>query len=70
MVPIYSVQSWLALYFWSQKVYVETGRACYEAYVIYALVRFLRDFLGETVEEQIRAQKKSQGRRAANIVIT
>jgi hypothetical protein len=55
MVPIYSVQSWLALYFWPQKVYLETGRECYEAYVIYAFVRLLRDFLGETVEEQIRA---------------
>jgi hypothetical protein len=55
MVPIYSVQSWLALYFWPQKVYLETGRECYEAYVIYAFVRLLRDFLGETEEEQIRA---------------
>jgi hypothetical protein len=55
MVPIYSVQSWLALYFWPQKVYLETGRECYEAYVVYAFVRLLRDFLGETEEEQIRA---------------
>lgn len=31
MVPIYAVQSWLALYWPDKKVYIETPRDCYEA---------------------------------------
>jgi hypothetical protein len=55
MVPIYAIQSWLALYFWPQKVYLETSRECYEAYVIYAFVKMLMEALGDTEADQIKA---------------
>ena len=54
MVPIYAIQSWLALYFWPQKVYLETSRECYEAYVIYAFVKMLMEALGDTEADQIK----------------
>lgn len=35
MVPIYSLDSWIALKYPSIAIYVDTCRECYEAYVIY-----------------------------------
>ena len=47
MVPIYALESWLALLFRSQRIYLETAREAYEAYVIYSFGRLLLEFLGE-----------------------
>ncbi len=47
MVPIYSVESWLALRFNRQKVYLETAREAYEAYVVYSLYKLMREYLGD-----------------------
>jgi hypothetical protein len=47
MVPIYAVESWLALRFNQQKVYLETAREAYEAYVVYSLYKLMREFLGD-----------------------
>ncbi|KAJ0006092.1 hypothetical protein NQD34_013365 [Periophthalmus magnuspinnatus] len=45
MVPIYSLDSWLALRYPSLAIYVDTCRECYEAYVIYNFLVFLLNFL-------------------------
>mmetsp|Transcript_18322 Transcript_18322/g.28548 ORF Transcript_18322/g.28548 Transcript_18322/m.28548 type:complete len:280 (+) Transcript_18322:150-989(+) len=50
MIPIYSVESWLALRFNDQKLYLETAREAYEAYVVYSFFKLMREFLGEKQE--------------------
>ncbi|XP_027131732.1 transmembrane protein 184C-like [Larimichthys crocea] len=45
MVPIYSLDSWLALRYPNLAIYVDTCRECYEAYVIYNFLVFLLNFL-------------------------
>mmetsp|Transcript_19396 Transcript_19396/g.40756 ORF Transcript_19396/g.40756 Transcript_19396/m.40756 type:complete len:406 (-) Transcript_19396:240-1457(-) len=44
MVPIYAVQSWLALRFKGQKVYLETLREAYESWVIYSFFMLMLEF--------------------------
>ena len=41
MVPIYAVNSWLALRFVNASIYLDTVRECYEAYVLYNFFAFL-----------------------------
>jgi hypothetical protein len=50
MVPLYSVESWLALRFHRVALYIETFRECYEAYVIFSFLYFLIALLGEEVQ--------------------
>ncbi|XP_060155688.1 transmembrane protein 184C isoform X1 [Globicephala melas] len=45
MVPIYSLDSWIALKYPSIAIYVDTCRECYEAYVIYNFMGFLTNYL-------------------------
>ncbi|XP_036814279.1 transmembrane protein 184C-like isoform X2 [Oncorhynchus mykiss] len=45
MVPIYSVDSWIALRYPRIAIYVDTCRECYEAYVIYNFLIFLLNYL-------------------------
>uniref|UniRef100_A0A8C6Q4A9 Transmembrane protein 184C n=1 Tax=Nothobranchius furzeri TaxID=105023 RepID=A0A8C6Q4A9_NOTFU len=45
MVPIYSLDSWIALKYPSIAIYVDTCRECYEAYVIYNFMTFLLNYL-------------------------
>ncbi len=54
MVPVYSIQSWCALRFNDQKIYLESFREVYEAYAIYNFYSLLRDFLGSSDEERSR----------------
>ncbi|EKX48282.1 hypothetical protein GUITHDRAFT_162440 [Guillardia theta CCMP2712] len=46
MVPIYSIESWLALRFNDHKLIMETLREAYEAYVVYSFFRLLLEFMG------------------------
>ncbi|XP_035283280.1 transmembrane protein 184C isoform X2 [Anguilla anguilla] len=46
MVPIYSLDSWIALKYPGIAIYVDTCRECYEAYVIYNFMIFLLNYLG------------------------
>ena len=52
MVPVYSIQSWCALRFNDQKIYLESFREVYEAYAIYNFYSLLRDFLGKDDDER------------------
>ncbi|XP_077333129.1 transmembrane protein 184C [Lithobates pipiens] len=45
MVPIFSVDSWVALKYPDIAIYVDTCRECYEAYVIYNFMIFLLNYL-------------------------
>ena len=45
MVPIYSIDAWLALRFKEVAIYLDTLRECYEAYVIYNFMAYLLAFL-------------------------
>lgn len=47
MVPIYAVDSWLALCYPSSAIYFNTMRSCYEAYVIYSFYSFLLTCLAD-----------------------
>ena len=46
MVPIYSIESWLAMRFHTQAIYIETLRDLYESYVLYSFTQFLIQVLG------------------------
>jgi Organic solute transporter Ostalpha len=46
MVPLYSIQSWLAMRFHKQAVFIETLRDFYESYVLYSFLQFLIEVLG------------------------
>lgn len=61
MVPIYSIESWCALRFKNQKIYLETAREAYEAYVIYSFFMLLHNFLGPRPKllERLRSKGES-----------
>lgn len=46
MVPIYAVESWIALRFKTTALYLEKLRECYEAYVIFCFMYYLIALLG------------------------
>eukprot|EP00529_Nitzschia_sp_RCC80_P041416 CAMPEP_0113523286 /NCGR_PEP_ID=MMETSP0014_2-20120614/45629_1 /TAXON_ID=2857 /ORGANISM="Nitzschia sp." /LENGTH=527 /DNA_ID=CAMNT_0000421375 /DNA_START=1415 /DNA_END=2995 /DNA_ORIENTATION=- /assembly_acc=CAM_ASM_000159 len=46
MVPLYAVGSWLSLYFHHARIYIDTIRDLYEAYVIASFVYYLIELLG------------------------
>lgn len=46
MVPIYSVESWLAMRFHKKAVLIETARDVYESFVLYCFLQFLIQVLG------------------------
>jgi hypothetical protein len=49
LVPMYSLNSWAAIY-WTSSAYVfNCGRECYEAYVLYSLGKLLLEFLDFSV---------------------
>jgi len=46
MVPIYAIQSWLSLRFRESRIYIDTLRDLYEAFVIASFVYYLIELLG------------------------
>ena len=46
LVPIYAIESWLALRYKDQKLYLEVAREAYEGYVIYNFFSLLLTFCG------------------------
>ena len=65
MVPLYSIESWLALFFRQQRVGLELARELYEAFVIYNTFALLVDFLGGAAVAQ--ALLRSHGVRGKHI---
>lgn len=59
MIPIYSIESWLALRFKYMAIYLETLRECYEAYVILCFMYYLIALLGGD-EHQIILRLKNR----------
>jgi hypothetical protein len=64
MIPIYSIESWLALRFRAFALYIETLRECYEAYVIFNFLYFLIALLGD--EQQIISKLKRKSAEYGN----
>lgn len=46
MVPLYAIQSWLSLRFRDARIYIDTARDLYEAYVISSFLYYLIELLG------------------------
>ena len=58
MVPIYAVQSWLSLMFFTERLFIDTLRDLYEAFVIASFVYLMIELLGgETALAEIFDQK-------------
>lgn len=64
MVPIYGIESWFALKYTQNALYLQALREFYEAYVIWSFTHFLMSFLGETEEEIIKILRR---RRVATV---
>ena len=62
MVPIYSIESWLALRFRDKAIYIETVRESYEAYAIFSFLHFLIALLGEETTLLARLKEKPEDR--------
>mmetsp|Transcript_16214 Transcript_16214/g.46718 ORF Transcript_16214/g.46718 Transcript_16214/m.46718 type:complete len:334 (+) Transcript_16214:664-1665(+) len=50
MVPLYAVQSWLSLRFRDARIYIDTLRDLYEAFVVQSFVYYLIELIGGEVE--------------------
>ena len=63
LLPLYAVESWLALFYRKYAFYIETGRESYESYVLYCFFAFLISLLGEEdhVINVLRTDKKGRG---------
>lgn len=64
MVPLYSIESWLALRFKHFALYIETLREAYEAYVVFSFLYFLIALLGEEAQliSILKEKPESRGR--------
>jgi hypothetical protein len=61
LLPIYSIESWLALYYRHYSVYIETLKETYEAYVVWNFFFFLIALLGE--ENHVLSVLRTKGKR-------
>ena len=64
LLPIYSIESWLALYYRQYSVYIETLKESYEAYVIWNFFFFLIALLGE--EPHVLNVLRTKGKRGSH----
>ncbi|XP_071950957.1 transmembrane protein 184C-like [Antedon mediterranea] len=60
MVPIYGINSWMALYFPSSSIYLDTIREVYQAYVIYNFMFYLLKFLNKEYDMAEQMENKVQ----------
>uniref|UniRef100_A0A0A9VVG3 Transmembrane protein 184C n=1 Tax=Lygus hesperus TaxID=30085 RepID=A0A0A9VVG3_LYGHE len=60
MVPIYALNGWLGLVYPEKGIYVDSGRECYEAYVIYNFLMYLLNYLNEEMDLEINLALKPQ----------
>eukprot|EP00521_Asterionellopsis_glacialis_P007106 CAMPEP_0195284920 /NCGR_PEP_ID=MMETSP0707-20130614/2942_1 /TAXON_ID=33640 /ORGANISM="Asterionellopsis glacialis, Strain CCMP134" /LENGTH=720 /DNA_ID=CAMNT_0040344329 /DNA_START=20 /DNA_END=2182 /DNA_ORIENTATION=+ len=63
MVPLYAIQSWLSLRFHTARLYIDSVRDLYEAYVIQSFVYYLMELLGgqDALAETLRHKPASEG---------
>ena len=63
MVPVYSIESWLAMRFHNKAIYIETLRDFYESYVLYSFLQFLIQVLGgeETLVLMLKDKSPTRG---------
>ena len=62
MVPVYAIESWLALRYKDYALYMQAAREFYEAFVILSFLQYLLNHLGSTDEERaslIKAEAQS-----------
>jgi len=59
-VPIYAVDSYLAMVYKELAIYINTGRECYEAFVIYSFVNFLISSIGGAPAVEQALLRKSE----------
>ena len=52
MVPVYAIESWLALRYKDYALYMQAAREFYEAFVILSFLQYLLNHLGSTDEER------------------
>jgi hypothetical protein len=64
MVPIYAIQSWLSLRFHQARIYIDSVRDLYEAYVIASFVYYLIELLGgqEALVNILHQKRETQQR--------
>jgi hypothetical protein len=69
MVPLYAVQSWLSLRFRDARIYIDTVRDLYEAYVISSFLYYLIELLGgqEALARTLRAKARDDPQAAAHL---
>lgn len=60
MVPIYGVESWFALRYTENAVYLQAFREFYEAYVIWSFLHFLTSFLGDQEADIVNLLQRKQ----------
>nr|XP_039251089.1 transmembrane protein 184C-like [Styela clava] len=60
MVPIYSIDSWVAIIYPPSAIYLDTLRECYEAYVVYNFMAYLLNYLTREYELAGTLGAKSQ----------
>lgn len=60
MVPIYAINAWLVLLFPQQSIYMDSGRECYEAFVIYNFMKFLLNYLSAEMDLETNLELKPQ----------
>ena len=60
MVPIYAIQSWLALVYVHQSAYLEPMRACYESYCLYSFYQLVLGAAGGRGRLAIRLEERGR----------
>ncbi len=58
MVPVYAIESWLALRFKEYALYMQAAREFYEAFVILSFLQYLLNHLGKTDDERASRIKR------------
>jgi len=62
LVPLYAVESWLALRYKEQRIYLEVLRESYEALVIWSFMKLLLDFTRPVAQQALAARPYSHAR--------
>ena len=69
MVPLYAIQSWLSLRFRESRIYIDTIRDLYEAYVIASFLYYLIELLGgqDALVRMFRAKARADPEAARHL---